>query len=431
MTYEEAVGWIHNRLKFGIKPGLERMEWMLQQLDNPERRITCVHLAGTNGKGSTLTYIRSILEQAEYKVGTFTSPYIESFNERISINGTPIPDEDIAELVSVVKPVAEALDETELGAATEFEILTVMAFYYFGKINPCDIVLLETGLGGRLDSTNVIHPVLSVITTIGYDHMHVLGETLEEIASEKAGIIKSGVPVITGVSQQEALAVIGETAKKKQAKVYTLGKEFSAEYAQSATDGETFTFEGPFGCMEHLRITMKGMHQVQNAALAVMTVYYLKTYQSFLVEEESIRQGLKKAFWLGRFEQLSNSPLIVVDGAHNPEGIASLVQTVQSHFSDKRVTILFSALGDKKIDEMVAGLETIANRIVFTTFDFPRAVSPDLLAEHCRNTQKDVYKDWKEAVNNITQMLTGDDLFLITGSLYFISEVRKYIRESR
>ncbi|MFP3124841.1 bifunctional folylpolyglutamate synthase/dihydrofolate synthase [Ectobacillus funiculus] len=431
MTYEEAVSWIHNRLKFGIKPGLERMNWMLQQLDNPERRITCVHLAGTNGKGSTLTYIRSILEQAEYKVGTFTSPYIESFNERISINGTPIPNEDIAELVRIVKPIAEALDETEFGAATEFEILTVMAFYYFGKINPCDIVLLETGLGGRLDSTNVIYPVLSIITTIGYDHMHVLGETLEEITSEKAGIIKSGVPVITGVSQQEALAVIAEEAQKRRAKVYTLGKEFSAGHTQPTADGETFTFESLFGIMENLSITMKGTHQVQNAALALMAVYYLKTYQSFLVKDEDIHHGLKKAFWLGRFEQLSDHPRIVIDGAHNPEGITSLVQTVQSHYADKRITVLFSALGDKKIAEMVAGLETIADHMVFTTFDFPRAISPELLAKHCSMEQKEIYQDWKEAIDKIKPILTEEDLFLITGSLYFISGVRKYITESR
>ncbi len=189
-TYEEAIGWIHSRLKFGIKPGLERMRWMLGELDNPERHIKCIHLAGTNGKGSTLTYMRYMLEAETYKVGTFTSPYIETFNERISVNGKPISDQEITDLVNIVKPVVEKLDETEFGEATEFEIITVMAMYYFGKVNICDLVLFETGLGGRFDSTNVVYPVLTIITNIGHDHMHILGNTLAEIAYEKSGNYK-------------------------------------------------------------------------------------------------------------------------------------------------------------------------------------------------------------------------------------------------
>ncbi|MFX3624042.1 MAG: folylpolyglutamate synthase/dihydrofolate synthase family protein [Ectobacillus sp.] len=429
-TYEEAIKWIHSRLKFGMKPGLERMQWMLGRLDNPERRIKCVHFAGTNGKGSTVTYMRSILQQAGYKVGTFTSPYIETFNERISVNGVPIPDEDLVQLVNSVKPVVEQLDETELGAATEFEILTAMAFYYFGKEEICDIVLLETGLGGRYDSTNVIYPVLSVITTIGHDHMHILGETLAEIAAEKAGIIKPGVPVISGAVQPEAKDVIYAAAARQNAKVYQLGTDFSFQPLHSKREGEEFSFDCPFRSFDQLLISMKGMHQVHNAALSLMGIMYLKTYQSFLIEDNHVREGLKEAFWLGRFEELSQSPAVIIDGAHNPEGIDSLVQTIQSHYGDKKVIVLFSALGDKKIDEMIEKLQTVAARMIFTTFSFPRAVSAQLLAAHCHSEQKQMYADWKEAIAETIPLLQHDEVLLITGSLYFISEVRKYITET-
>ncbi|WP_028402950.1 bifunctional folylpolyglutamate synthase/dihydrofolate synthase [Ectobacillus panaciterrae] len=430
-TYQEAVDWIHSRLKFGIKPGLERMAWMLEQLDHPQRRIKCVHIAGTNGKGSTVTYMRSILQKAAYKVGTFTSPYIESFNERISINGEPIADAELVQLVNAVKPVVEKLEETDLGAATEFEIITVMAFYYFGFQNICDIVLLETGLGGRYDSTNVIYPVLSIITTIGHDHMHILGETLAEIAEEKAGIIKSGVPVVTGVLQQEAAEVIHAVAKEKRAKVYQIGRDFSIQHLYSGAKGEALSFGCPFHTLEEAFISMKGTHQVHNAALALMGMYYLKTYQSFLIEEQHIRDGLREAFWLGRFEQLSSSPAIIIDGAHNPEGVESLVQTMQAHYGDKRITVLFSALGDKKIDEMVEKLEEIADRIIFTSFAFARAVSPQLLAAHCRIREKEVYEDWQYALDTTMRGLNENDVFLITGSLYFISAVRKYLKQTK
>ena len=428
-TYEEAIGWIHSRLKFGIKPGLERMRWMLEELGNPERHIKCVHLAGTNGKGSTLTYMRYMLEGAKYKVGTFTSPYIESFNERISVNGTPIADEEITELVKLVKPVVEILDETDVGEATEFEIITVMAICYFGKFNFCDVVLFETGLGGRFDSTNVIHPVLTIITNIGHDHMHILGNTLGEIAYEKAGIIKSGVPVITGVQDEEALQVIQNVAKENHANLYEMGNHFTALHKQSSEDGEQFDFTCPFASFEDVRITMKGSHQVGNAALALMAIMYVKTYLSFLIEEEEIRTGLQEAYWVGRFEKLQSNPDIIIDGAHNPEGIESLVKTVEAHYKDKNVIVLFTALGDKQLHNMVGQLETIADEIIFTTFAFDRAISADKLASYSQKESKLVFENWKEAIDTKVEMIAENDVFIITGSLYFISEVRKYICE--
>ncbi len=237
---KEVIEWIHSLLPFGVKPGLKRMEWMLSRLDNPEQEVKAVHVAGTNGKGSTISFMRHVLEASGYQVGTFTSPYIERFEERISLNGSPIEEEALVYCAKKVRPLVDELAETELGTPTEFEVITVIGFEYFARIAKPDIVLLEVGLGGRFDSTNVIQPILSVITSIGHDHMHILGETIEEIAAEKAGIIKDSIPVISGVREAKACTVIEEIAKKKNAVMYQLDRDFS--YKQLAYSEKTQFF---------------------------------------------------------------------------------------------------------------------------------------------------------------------------------------------
>ncbi|PDM41508.1 MULTISPECIES: folylpolyglutamate synthase/dihydrofolate synthase family protein [unclassified Geobacillus] len=426
-TYEEALEWIHGRLRLGIKPGLKRMEWLMDKLGHPERRIRAIHIAGTNGKGSTVSYLRHILQAAGYSVGTFTSPYVEQFNERISVNGKPIRDKEIVELVQVIQPLAEELEKTELGAPTEFEVITAMMFYYFGKKNIQDVVIIEAGLGGRFDSTNVIYPILSIITNIGYDHMNILGETLEKIALEKAGIIKSGVPVITAVNQPEAWAVIAGKAKSLKAKTYRLGEDFSIVQHEANEDGERFSIETVFSQYPDLNITMFGAHQVQNAAVAVMAADYLRMCYSFLIEKEHIYEGLEKAKWIGRFERISNKPLIIIDGAHNAEGIRSLVDTVRLHYPNKDVHVLFAALADKPLEQMIPPLAGIAKTITFTSFDFPRAASAEQLAALCDHPDKACITDWERWLKEKRKQKRSDDLFLITGSLYFIAEVRKLL----
>jgi dihydrofolate synthase / folylpolyglutamate synthase len=428
-TYEEALEWIHGRLRLGIKPGLKRMEWLMDKLGHPERRIRAIHIAGTNGKGSTVSYLRHILQAAGYSVGTFTSPYVEQFNERISVNGKPIRDQEIVELVQIIEPLAEELEQTELGAPTEFEAITAMMLYYFGKMNIQDIVLIEAGLGGRFDSTNVIYPLLSIITNIGYDHMNILGETLDKIAFEKAGIIKSGVPLITGVGQPEAWTVISEKAASLKAKTYRLGEDFLIVQHEPVDDGERFSLETPFSQYPDVKITMFGAHQTQNAALAVMAAEYLRMCYSFLIEKEHIYEGLEKAKWIGRFEQVSKKPLIIIDGAHNEAGIHSLVDTVRSHYPDKDIHVLFAALADKPLAQMIPPLAEIAKTMTFTSFDFPRAASAKQLAELCDHPRKATTDDWKEWIQEKKKQKRSDDLFLITGSLYFIAEVRKLIKK--
>jgi dihydrofolate synthase / folylpolyglutamate synthase len=425
-TYEEALQWIHSRLPFGVKPGLKRMEWMLQKLGNPERRIKTVHIAGTNGKGSTTEFIRNILQKANYNVGTFTSPYIEQFNERIRMNGLPISDDDLIDMVNVVKPLAAELDESELGSPTEFELLTVMAIQYFATVSYPDIVIVETGLGGRLDSTNVIHPLVSVITTIGHDHMHILGDSLEEITREKAGIIKSGVPVVTGVNEPKLLDIIETIANEKRAKFYVLNQHYRFFDYEQKQDGEQFSFTSPFAKRDKLFIKMIGIHQVQNASAALMVIDYLKSFYSFLVDPEHIVNGLAETSWIGRFEQVSQNPRVIIDGAHNREGITSLVHTIEKRFNNENVSIIFAALKDKDTSQMINELESVAHKLTLTTFDFLRASSAERLAEIAQSTEAFVEPDWKEAIQNEMRNMSATDVLIVTGSLYFISDVRKY-----
>lgn len=429
-TYEEAIDWIHSRLRLGVKPGLKRMEWMMEKLNHPERRIKAIHIGGTNGKGSTLTYVRSILETEGIMVGSFTSPYIEQFNERISVGGVPIKDEEILKLANDIYPLAVELEGTELGAPTEFEVITAMAIHYFAHIEPVDIALFEVGLGGRLDSTNVIHPLLSIITNIGLDHMQILGDNYKDIAFEKAGIIKQGTPVLTGVKQEEASEVILSAAKEKQSKVYQLGKQFTFEHILSTETGEAFSYKDIFSERDYLEISMPGAHQVENAALAVMAVEFLIQYFSFVISEESMKAGLKKAYWPGRFETVQHNPIMILDGAHNEEGISALCNELEKRYSDRDIHIIFAALADKKLDEMIKQLDKVAKSITFVNFDFPRAADSSELVKISKHDDKAAYTDWKEAVQAKKDTTAKKDILVVTGSLYFISEVKKWMKRN-
>lgn len=428
-TYIEALDWIHGRLRLGIKPGLSRMEWMMDKLGSPHTKMKTVHIGGTNGKGSTVTFLRSILEAAGYSVGTFTSPFIEQFNERISVNGKPIPDDDLLEITNIIRPLADELEKTELGGPTEFEVITAMSFYYFANVKQVDIVLYEVGLGGRFDSTNIIHPLASVITNIGLDHTNILGHTYEEIAFEKAGIIKQGVPVFTAAKQLEALNVIKEQAENKQALLFRLNQEFSISAHHSFEKGEVFSIHSDFQSLAALETSMIGKHQTENAALAVMTAQYLNENGSFLITEDAIRKGLKTAYWPGRLEIISENPLIIIDGAHNDEGISALVQELGSRFANKSIHIVFAALKDKKLDQMIKQLDQVADKITFVSFDFPRAAEAEELLKISHSQQKLAVDDWKTYIMEEIQAVEPNRLLLITGSLYFISEVKTNLYE--
>ncbi|WP_223591138.1 bifunctional folylpolyglutamate synthase/dihydrofolate synthase [Neobacillus bataviensis] len=426
-TYQEALDWIHGRLRLGIKPGLKRMEWMMERLDHPENKIKAVHIGGTNGKGSTVTFLRSILEAAGYTVGTFTSPYIEQFNERISVNGKQVSDQEILDLSNIILPLADELEETELGGPTEFEVITAMSFYYFANMNKVDIVLFEVGLGGRFDSTNIIQPLASIITNIGLDHTNILGNSYEEIAFEKAGIIKEKTPIFTAVKHPGALKVIEEQAEKKEASIYRLNQEFSISSHTSLTKGEVFNLQTQTNNLDHLEISMIGEHQTENAALAVCAAQFLNQVSSFNISEQAIRSGLKSAYWPGRFEILSENPLVIIDGAHNDEGITALVHELSSRYADRDIHIIFAALKDKKLDKMIAKLDSIANQISFVSFDFPRAADAKDLLNISQSQNKVAVDNWKSYIVEEMQNLQENSLMVVTGSLYFISEAKPFI----
>ncbi|KAA9023146.1 bifunctional folylpolyglutamate synthase/dihydrofolate synthase [Niallia endozanthoxylica] len=429
-TYEEALHWIHSRLRLGIKPGLMRMEWMMEKLNHPERRIKCIHIGGTNGKGSTVTYLRSILEHAGFQTGTFTSPYIEQFNERISLNGAPIADEEVVELANRIYPLSVELEATELGGPSEFEIITAMAIYYFAEVHPVDIVIFEVGLGGRFDSTNVIHPLLSIITNIGLDHTQFLGNSYEEIAFEKAGIIKKEKSIISAVKQPEAREVIVKRARELEAPIYLLNEDFSIKDHKSVESGEVFSWQCKNLELKDAAITMFGKHQTENAALAIMAANLLEQEHGIQIQEKDIREGLKAAFWPGRFEMVKQNPVLILDGAHNEEGITALTNELTKRYHDKKIKIIFSALADKKLDKMIEKLDKTANEITFVSFDYPRASTTEALYSLSSSKKKYMQDDWKDAITNEYMLLDENEILVVTGSLYFISQVRHFLRES-
>ncbi|EAE7220774.1 bifunctional folylpolyglutamate synthase/dihydrofolate synthase [Listeria monocytogenes] len=423
-SYEEALDWIHGTLRLGIKPGLARMEYMMEKLNHPEKANKWVHIAGTNGKGSTLTFVRNALEEAGYKAGTFTSPYIEVFNERISVNGEPISDEMIVSLANRIKPIAEELEKTVYGSPSEFEIITAMMFLCFADYVSIDIGIIEVGLGGRLDSTNILVPLVSVITTIGMDHMEFLGDTIEQIASEKAGIIKPGIPVVSGAIQKEAQEVIAEIATKNKSNVTQLNKAFSMH-----NENGNITYKTIYGEeISNLSIGLFGLHQLNNAAVAIKVLQYLNTFSTFEIDLAAIRKGLEKAFWPGRMEKIISNPFIMLDGAHNPEGIKTFAHSVQKYPGPKKIIV--SILADKNYQEMLAMLKSIPNaEIILTTFDYPRAMMAEEVIQIGKNEGISLNPDWQQALNNLYETETNTKIF-ITGSLYFISEVRKYLLAS-
>lgn len=420
MDYQDSLKWIHERTKFGIKPGVKRMEWMLGELDHPERKITGVHIVGTNGKGSTLSYMRSALNENGYTVGSFTSPYIEVFNERISIDGQPISDEDIALLANLVRPVSERMiEETDLGNATEFEIITMMMFVYFGNVHPVDYVLVEAGLGATHDSTNVFSPVMTLLTSIGLDHIDILGDTLLDITKDKSGVIKENIPLVFNVKDDTCRDYIYKVLDEKNAK----GIEFSRDIILTE-NGEEFSFKyGKFD-FDDIKLEMLGRHQQENASIAIAALLEMMERDLVKLDVNKMIQGVEKTFWTGRIERISEDPLIILDGAHNNEAVDALVDTMRSNYGDKKITVLFSAVKGKPLDTMVYKIGMLADTFNVTEFDFFKAEDGEVLFNAIDHPDKHFVKDYVDYVKNF-----DGDLLLVTGSLYFISEVKKGLRE--
>jgi len=439
VSYQDALAWLHSLLRFGQKPGLERMEWMLEQLDHPERTLMFVHVAGTNGKGSTCALLARMLREAGYKVGEFSSPYLTDFRERIRCNGRFISEGELLAIANEVKPLVErCAAETPHGSPTEFEVITLIAILYFSKVARPAVVIWETGLGGRLDSTNVVFPLISVITNIGMDHTDVLGGTLAEIAAEKAGIIKPGVPVVVGELAEEAMQVIARTAERMRSTVYRLQQEFTVEPLSEQLGEQQFRYHSLHRRNPaDYKIRLNGEHQLQNAAVALKTVELLREFYSFLLEEEEIERGLWQTSWPGRFEPVSRRPHVILDGAHNAEGMAALARgTAKLAPEPARLHLLVSAMADKPLARMAQQWLPYQDRIAsvhVTSFDFPRAATVEQLTDAFRTggfAAEHVHQaaDWRAFLRTWLSEREGseDDWLVICGSLYFIAHVRSF-----
>jgi len=412
MTYDKALEYIHSVTWLGSRPGLSRIERLCSLIGDPQNKLRFIHVAGTNGKGSTTAMLSSVLKEAGYKVGTFTSPYVFRFNERMAVNGEPIDDSVLADIIEFIKPYADSMDDSP----TEFELITAVGFEFFLRSN-CDIVILEAGLGGRLDSTNIIpKSELSIITGIALDHTEILGDTTAKIAKEKAGIIKKGCPVLIGNCDIDARKVITDKAESEGSPVHCVDYSAISDLSMSL-DGSTFCFDG---LAERVVLSLVGAYQPRNAAVAITAARILD------IGEKHILSGLKKAVWPARFEVLSKDPIVIFDGSHNPEGIRATVDTIKELFPGK-VNILSGVMADKEYQVMAQAISEIARNVYCTRPSNPRSLDADKYSECCKSfgctsIPIDNVSDAVKAAYNDSKISRTP--LLAIGSLYLYSEFR-------
>ena len=420
MTYDEALEYIHGVNWTFCKPGLERISELCEKLGNPERKLKFVHVAGTNGKGSFCSMLESVLRAAGYKTGLYTSPYIKEFNERMRVMGKNIENDTLADITSRVRPIADAMADKP----TEFELITAIAFQYFYE-SGCDIVVLEAGMGGRLDSTNVIRePLLSVITGIALDHTDYLGDTVAKIAAEKAGIIKDSSPVLYGGEDDEAREVIRAVAYDRKSEFFGVDYQ-KIERLDSTLNGTSFDYKGH----KDIKINLLGLYQPKNAALVLEAIDILKN-RGLNISEGAIKCGLCDARWQARFEIISNDPLIIFDGAHNPQGITGAVASIKHYFSNKKVYVLTGVLRDKDYKFIAGELATVAARAFTITPQNQRALSAEEYAKVLSDlgVTANPYPSIEAALKSAKEAARSEGKpLLCLGSLYTYADVIKYV----
>jgi len=418
-SLKKTLRYLFSLESLGIKPGLLRIEKLLDLLGNPQNSYPSILVGGTNGKGSTASMIASVLREAGLKkVALYTSPHLSEFNERITVDGSEITGRKITQLTSKIK----ALLGRNLKPSF-FELTTAMAFEYFRE-KKADLAVLEVGMGGRWDATNVVTPLVSVITGISLDHTRYLGNTIRDIAFEKAGIIKYKGRVVTGATLPPSLNVIKEEARKKKASLYILGRDF-----RIAGEEDSFSYYGGGKPLKRLCLNLKGRHQTRNAACALKTIDILKDY-GYGIKKEAVRKGLKKAAWPGRFEIVRKNPAVILDCAHNPEGALVLKEALR-RVPFKKLIFVIGVMEDKDIEGIFSALLALADTVIFTEPSCKRRAGVEMLLERLGNYAGKVIvkRKIREALKEAFKEASGKDCICVTGSIFTVGEARRYLYE--
>lgn len=427
MNHIEAINYINDKNKFGSRLGLDSISKLLDLLGNPQDKLNIIHVAGTNGKGSTSSYLTFCMLEAGYDVGLFTSPFLERFNERIKINDKDIANEDLGRITALVKKAVDKMLAEGLDHPTTFEIVTAIAFVYFEE-NNLDYVVLEVGLGGRYDSTNVIkNSLASIITTIGIDHIEQLGDSLGEIAYQKAGIIKDKGLVVSYPQEEEVKKVIEDITREKNGELYFSDESF-IDILDENDSGNSFNYKYKDTSIKNIRTSMVGEYQIYNSALAITTLLILRDKGLIKIKDEEIVKGIFKTRWNGRLEVLKRNPTILIDGAHNVQSVDQLRKALEL-FDYENLILGLAILGDKDVDHILELLIPMADKVIVTEVDMPRKLEAENLKKKVEKYKKDLYieKEIGKAVDKSLSLAQDKDLIVFGGSLYLIGEVRSLI----
>ena len=424
--------WIANYRTDQPHFGLERMVELLALRGNPHLKLKVIHIGGTNGKGSTIVFLKNMLEKLGLRVGVFSSPYLIHYTDQISINGESILEERLEALMADYRSLLEGEAAANLQGTTEFEIITAIAYDYFAS-EQVDVAIMEVGMGGLLDSTNVCQPILTGITTIGLDHVAFLGDTLEAIAEQKAGIIKQGIPLVTGRIAPEALTVIDRIAEGKDAPRLAYGKDYQVRHQESVVAGEIFDYTSSVR-QGRFQTGLLGLHQIENAGMAIALLdTFCQEDGRELASNDLVSQALEETRWPGRLEVVSRDPLMILDGAHNPHAIKALIATLQERFAGYHKEILFTCIKTKDLEDMLDLLGGMPDtELILTHFDDSRATAESVLKEAAKSRNLS-YQEWQDFLE---QKLTDkkeekQTVRIVTGSLYFLSQVRAYLMERK
>ena len=431
MNKNETNQWIANYRTDQPHFGLERMMKLLALRGNPHLKLKVIHIGGTNGKGSTIAFLKNMLEKMGLRVGVFSSPYLIHYTDQIAINGESIPEARLESLMADYRLLLEGEHAQALQGTTEFEIITAIAYDYFAS-EQVDVAIMEVGMGGLLDSTNVCQPILTGITTIGLDHVALLGDTLEAIAEQKAGIIKQGVPMVTGNIVPEAMVVIDQIAKAKQATRIAYGEAYQVSHYESIVTGEVFGYTSAVR-QGRFQTGLLGLHQIENAGMALTLLdTYCQEIGRELASNDIVAQALEETRWPGRLEVVSREPLMILDGAHNPHAIKALLATLKERFTDYQKEILFTCIKTKALEDMLDLLETLSDtKITLTHFEDSRATDEKVLKDLADSRNLN-YQDWQEFLDQkLSENEEKKTVRIITGSLYFLAQVRAYLMEGK